>query len=242
MTNTIQISTTQAGLKLYNAATENLEFYTRHLDNINRWKNQLEKINLISPTTFQKEDYIRLHTQLAINGLLTISVLDLSIITREIIIAKHVWERLFYAKHGYLVIYETIQTYNKHNKFLSVIANKLIPELEDDFKKIADQIKKFKKDFKYGSEIREIRNYTAGHIENDFTKYYDTLRKINVQRTVETMKTFILIITQLQIFSSHLMKRYKDKIELGNIESKDDFFSKWKDIITKYESPCKDEK
>jgi hypothetical protein len=242
MTETIQIKTTIAGLKLYNVATKNLQFYTSYLDNIKKWKNQLEKINTVFPTAFQAEDYNCLHTQLEINGLFTISILDLSIISREIFIAKYVWEQLFYAKHGYLVIYETIQTYNKHGKFLSEIANKFTPELQSDFKNITSQIKDFKKDFKYDSEIKEIRKNTAGHIESDFIKYYETISKVNPQKALETIKSFILIITQLQKYSSHLIKAHKDKIEYFNLKRRDDHFSKLKDIISKFEILNKDDK
>jgi len=236
MINTIYISTTPAGLKLYTAATENLDFYIKHLDNINKWKYQLEKIHSLSPTSFKEDDYHSFHTQLKINGLLTISVLDLSIIARELFIAKHNWEKFFYAKQSYLVIYETINTYNIHCKFLDAIAKKLNQKLEAEFKTISNQIKVFKKDFKFDTEIKEIRKRTAGHIDKDFSKYYDTLRNINFQKAMETIQAFMVIISKLQIFSSHLMKDYNDKIKNLNQISNNEIFTKLLELAQKFDS------
>lgn len=104
----------------YITASENLLLYAEHIDNISKWYYQLNEIVKVFPHAFRKEDYENLKKQLSFNGLLSISILDLSIIVRQAYVSHIKTEQLFYIKQGYLLIHSTIKHYdNKLNKFFT---------------------------------------------------------------------------------------------------------------------------
>ncbi len=57
--------------------------------------------------------------------------------------------------------------------------------------------------------VKEIRNSTIGHIDPQFKTYYDTIAKIDVMESFDTILDFMLILFKLQKFgkeNSHTLK------------------------------------
>lgn len=207
MTN-IVITTSPIGLKLYESASNNLDFYIKHLELINLRITQIDKLFETFPDFRENESFKNLYFQLEFNGLLTISILDLSLISREIFISKKTWEKLYYAKQTYLVIYETINSYNKHNKTLNDLSLKISQTNKNRLDKISKEIKAFKKRYSYSTEICDIRNKVAGHINENFKIYLSTLKLIDIENTGEMLKDFVIILTSLQKYSTDLLIDY----------------------------------
>jgi len=217
MTELIEIPTTRSIFNLYMETSNNLDFYKKHLDLSEYRATQIDLILEKHPDFRENESFENLYTQLEFNGLLIISVLDLSLISREFFISKKPWENIFYAKQAYLVIYETINCYNKHTKNLKYILSKLAENLNNEFQNISKTIRKFKKDYNFLSEFSDIRNKVVGHIDDNFRIYCSTLKTIDIPKTQLMLKDFILILTSLQNFSSNLLKEY-GKLQQGNLK------------------------
>jgi hypothetical protein len=210
----IELFTTKAGLQLYNTASENLLHYAEHIDKISIWYSQLENILKLFPTAFKKEDYDSLRIQLSFNGLLSISILDLSIIVRQAYVSHIKSEQLFYIKQGYLLIHSTIKHYeNKLNKYFTDLVKNSHNELSLEFKSISLSLRKFKVNHKLYTEIKDIRDNIAGHIEEDFIKYYNTVTSLDAEKAFKTISDFVSIMTSMQIFSAKLIKIYQLKFE-----------------------------
>lgn len=215
----IIINTTKTGVTVYEIASKNLTSYFLHLETINRQRNQLTKVLELFPNPEDQIDLNNLYSQLKFNSLITISFLDLSVVGRDIILAQKPWDRLFYAKQCYLIIYETINTFHKHKKELFRLVKLTTPKLQEELKEINLELKEFKNEYKYESEMNNIRNCIAGHIDEDFENYYNTLRTIDIEKTGKLLGAFLKIINRMQNFSNNLLKEYGERIEFQRKEN-----------------------
>jgi hypothetical protein len=134
------------------------------------------------------------------NSLVTISRLDVAIILKNMLCAKFDWERMYFIKQAHLTIHETLETYKNHAKSLKELV-KSYPQLDAIYKKMNIDLRSFRSEYAVETEMREIRNWTAGHIDEDFKKYYDTLLKIDANKTLEMMSEFINMTDSMFAFS-----------------------------------------
>lgn len=217
----IEIITSKAGLNLYESSSNSMEFFLTHLEGIRLKQKQIKKILERFPDFDDDNSFKDIYSQLEFNGFITISYLDLSIISREIFVSKRTWEKLFYAKHAYLLIFETIKTFHYHSgEIRRLLSLNLSNELKLEFKEINQVIRGFKKTYNFNSDMSKIRNKVAGHIETNFETYYDTLRLINIKKTGEILKDFVSILSSLQRFSNDLLHGYS-KIAAARKENTD---------------------
>lgn len=107
------------------------------------------------------------------------------------------------------MIHSTIKHYdNKLNKFFSDLVNNYYNELSIELNSISLAVRKFKSTHKLYSEIKDIRNNVAGHIPQDFIKYYNTVTLLDAEKAFNTISEFVSIITSMQIFSGKLIEIY----------------------------------
>lgn len=137
------------------------------------------------------EEIIHLHS---FGSLLTISLLDLLVISKHLQHSRQDWEKIYFLKQAYLIIYETIDTYKAHNKILNDYFKGRFSELKSDYLEIQEELKTFRKNFSYESKIKNIRNNIAGHIEKNFSKYYDTLLILKNMNGINAINSFINIL------------------------------------------------
>src|SRR5215218_8577536 len=150
------------------------------------------------------EDFNEIERMNKFNTLLTISLLDLMVVCKNMCLAETDWERIHFIKQGYLVIYETINTYHKHSSELrNTIATKYSGFIKT-FDAINKDLKQFKKIHDYENVIGLIRNKVAGHIDEDFILYYDTIAKLDGEKVALTISHFIKILTELLNLSKDL--------------------------------------
>lgn len=187
---------------------EQIEVYTKHL----KYLRTSIAISREGQKLFQQfaqldnsdfEEMEELHT---FNSLLTISLLDLLVVSKNLINAKSEWEKAFFLKQGYLIIFETIDTYNKHGKKIKVLITTKYKAFEGDYKKVCQNLKNFKKDYSYEKDITVIRNSLAAHINENFVYYYDTLLKLKGNTGTEAIVSFIKIIKELENISFNIEK------------------------------------
>ena len=159
-------------------------------------------------------DFNEMATRQELHSLITISLLDLCVILRLIKTSQISWERIFLLRKGYLTIYETIKAYDKKkSKIRNLIYESGFPEQE--FLGINLSIKEFKKKFDFDNGIANIRNKTAGHINENFDTFYDTVYGIEPSVGIDAIKSLMAILSLLdkflQNFRDYLNKRVEAK-------------------------------
>lgn len=145
-----------------------------------------------------------------LNMLFSISLLDNLVIIKNLDNSKLDWEVKFFLKKLILNIYETIKSYNSEK---DCIQNTLcINESEkEEFISINRKIKDFKIKYKFDTEINQIRNKIAGHINSeDFELYFQTLELLNARKNIAMGIEFTSIINIINPFLYKMfMKRVK---------------------------------
>src|SRR4051812_47576550 len=106
---------------LIEEANKCIPFYTTHLETLRKIIDAQTKATdyfiQIDPKT-DLEDFNEIERMNKFNALLTISLLDLMVVCKNICLVETDWERIHFIKQGYLVIYKTINTYHKHSSVL----------------------------------------------------------------------------------------------------------------------------
>jgi len=126
----------------------------------------------------------------------TIAQLEISLILKSLYNSKHELENKHILKNGILIIYEVIKSIDKFNKALNDYSNQNT-EMKTEFKKYSDEIKTFKKKIDIDREIKNIRNNTAGHINIDFVEYSKFIESVEIEKTMNYLIVFRLIINRL---------------------------------------------
>lgn len=137
--------------------------------------------------------------------LLTIAILDILVICKGLSGEKPQWETLYFVRKGYTIIYETINNYHNFNFTLKKTSEKYLPEL-NPYSEIIKDIRAFKTLYGYEGDMKNIRNYTGGHIDKDLMLFYSTLLSIDLKKAFEALKDFSRILMRLQEFVAALSK------------------------------------
>jgi hypothetical protein len=148
-------------------------------------------------------------------GYIIISLLDLLVIIKNLYQAKSDWEKVFFIKHGFLTIHETIIKLKPYNgsSYVHQTIDKKYPLLKDKFKDALDKIAEFKSKESY-NKIMTTRNFIAGHIEKT-KKYYDTAFKLDGEEAGMIINEFLKILDKLfQVMSEYSITSNKRLIEL----------------------------
>lgn len=202
--------------KLIDAANESIPFYTTFLETLGKLlevqNNTIGYLLKIDPTV-DLEVFNEIEQMNKFNSLITISLLDIMVICKNLCLAETTWERIYFVKQGYLIIYETINTYHKHNRSLQNIVSAKYPMYKTTLESINKDLRQFKKTHDYENVIGQIRNKVAGHIDEDFVLYYNTIKSLNGEQIGQTISHFIPILNRLQDL-------LKDLVSQANMEMK----------------------
>ena len=184
-----------------------LTLYTESLDQLRSYLNKLEQLDKFYKTIdedFNINDISGFKSQLDFTGFLTISILDLLVISKNILASTYVWERVHQLKLGYLVIYGAIKTYHNHTEINALAKSET--KSSDLYKLISIELNFFKKEYDYPNIFKEIRNATIAHINADFKIYYDTVKKIDGNKYFEAILSFLQILYKMQELANYLAK------------------------------------
>ncbi len=186
----------------------------------------------IEPELKEYELLIKLLSQLEFNGFITISYLDLIILSRGIMVSKHDWETKFYAKQIYLLIYESQNSYNHHRSEIhSLVARISCESLTNEFLTINKKIKTFKKEANFETDINKIRNKVAGHIDPEFEVYYEALMLLDIERIKKELLEYLLILNSLLVFSKNLLGEYGNIVSIKKTGEKSEMDLQFEKII-----------
>jgi len=213
MSEIIEITVSAGVMQLYETTANNLVMQHKHLARIDGLLKQMEVgKNLVKGTTgaipFHEYELV-----IKYNGLLNISILDLAVIVRQLYIAKLEWEKLFFSKQGYALIYETVYTHNSFNRKLHKLLSDKPTAPLTQYNLIIDDLKAFKVKYGFDSTIRTIRNKVAAHVE-EFTSYYNVINTIDTKVALEAMRDFLEILDRLQKITVALSKVFETELNV----------------------------
>lgn len=121
------------------------------------------------------------------------------------------WERKYYLKNGMLIIYETIKTYNKHQKEIRDLIDTDFKNFEPKFKAINDKLKEFKKFYDYDNLISKFRNKAGAHYDENFEEYFENLNTIDNPNSLKAIWLFSNFLMTLIDFWAQLIDEMNDR-------------------------------
>lgn len=205
-----------------NELDNSIVYYTNHLERLRQLaatQSQMTAVLLKISSNVDLSDLQKLNKMNDLNALLTISLLDLITLVKSLSQRTKTWEQLYFIRQSYLTVYETLKSYDSYNSTLNNLVSTKYLNDKVIFHSICAEIKKFKKDYGYQSEMVNIRNYTSGHIDVNFTLFYDTVKSIDGQKATEAISKFINILINLQKFSANLVASAHVLIEQKRAET-----------------------
>lgn len=166
--------------------------YSGHLQEAHTMYAEIESKILLIKTTTQKEptDLLEMKKQLAFGGFLVTCSMDLIVTSKNLLQAKQKWEEIYYVRHIYLTIYETLNAYSVHNKWINDTLKTQSPTLQDAFYRLSDSLKKFKKDFNYNTTIAAVRNQITAHLDSSFTDFFQKIDAIDIDKAKQALVEF----------------------------------------------------
>ncbi|WP_214073519.1 hypothetical protein [Mucilaginibacter sp. dw_454] len=228
----IKIPITEAGAQVFDATNKVLDSQFKHLQTLKIRLEQFEVLNKVLPGGVDNALFDEVKTMLEYNALLYISMLDLAIVAKQLYLVSSEWELLFYAKHGYAIIFETFESYKKVNSKFNKYVKENAASLELEYVQIAKEMKVFRKDFQVDTAFSNIRNQVAAHIDS-FDVYYKTITSIKVEESISAITKFLTLLSKLQSFSAKLVGALQAKTAVINKETKVKIEDLGKDIEAK---------
>jgi hypothetical protein len=167
------------------------------------------------------------------SGYTLYSLLDLCVSVKGFLEAKSVWDQIFHLKHGYLIIFESLDTYYLHNTSMNTLLNGKYAGMKPAYEKIAADIKAYNKKHGDRQARAERRNSIIAHIGTNFQTYYEGILKLSGNEGFDAQLSFIGILQNLQRFLSEFVSQtniqwkeegqaYTKRVEekMGEIERK----------------------
>ena len=179
------------------------ELIEKHNQNLIRTFSVLEHTAEGTKIVSSKEildSFLKTELQIKYFCFLTSSFLDLLTTLKGFLNSKTEWENIFFSKSGFLTIYETINTYDFHQKTIYEIVNSDYSHLRVKYVQLNKVLKKYKKDYKYSTTISQIRNKTAGHYDNDFIDFYTIIKKLDKAESINAIEDFLDFLHLLMLF------------------------------------------
>ena len=196
-------------------------------------KSYRDALKNVNPTS-SFEEFEELNTLNNFQAYSIFSLLDLYVTIKYLLIAKTDWERIYFIKHGYLIVFEALDTYNLHNKSIGKLLSLKYPSMLNGYKTVAKEISDYSKKHGYRPKMAEMRNTIIAHIKTDFDNYYDAILKLDGETGINALVSFMVILQHLQEFLGMFVTEANQKwIEDGVIhqESIDIYISKIEELF-----------
>ena len=208
--------------KMISECEKSIIYYTKHLKGLRKQIGFVEEAKRYLKDFDANTDLteiVEIENLTNFNGYLTISNLDLAVNFKNLLLSNTEWEKIFFAKNTYLIIHETLLKLSpqKKNNFLEKSIKKDFPKLLKDVNHLTDEIDKFKKTPEY-KILEKVRHYTAGHIVESLKRYYDILKDLKEDETLENIRKFMRITDKaLNLSKEYSILSNKRTLENGKV-------------------------
>lgn len=183
-------------------------------------KGQLEKIAEIEvlntelknkPTSDIYLDYLR-HFNNFTGGII-ISLLDLCIGMKNLLLAKSDWEKAYFIKYSFLVIFETVKKIDpsKGSSYIHQNIGKTSKSLKTEFEQSLNEVRKFSEKPVF-QKVKDVRNNIAGHIDKSLINYYDSFQILNGNECAIATIEFIRLIHRISNLLVQYSKEQNDEL------------------------------
>lgn len=199
------------------------EFILRH---IKYYEKQIQKnydlLELLNNETVKPNNsFGEQQLNLTINNIqyvcfFTACFLDIATSLKGIIDCETNWERKFYLKNGFLAIYESSITFQKHQKEIRNLISEKFKTHELKYQSLNTKLKSFKKQYKYDIVISKFRNKAGAHYDEDFKIYFENLNVIDKPISIQAISDFSNFLMSLLRFWNDLIDDL-DKMTKENI-------------------------
>lgn len=179
--------------RLINSHFQNLKDTYSTLDYVAYGKTKVSRKDIL-------ESFEKTEQQIKYNCFLTSSFLDLLTTLKGFLNSTTEWEDIYFAKSGYLTIYETINTYYFHHKKIFNRVNDEFSVLKERFIWLNKELKTYKEKYDYDELIKKVRHKTAGHFDKDFIEFYNYINKIDKNTSINAIEDFLDFLKRLMIF------------------------------------------
>jgi hypothetical protein len=192
-----------------------LPVYTDHLNIIRSFFTQVDCIiNFFDQENnlLRKEHFINYRKQLEVSGLLTICALDMLVSCKNLLRVKEIWEEIYYLRHGYLTIYETIKKIDSQGKWLKNAAaqNQV---LLDEFQYVQELLKQFKNEYGYQKYLPNLRSKLTAHIDSDFSAYFQEISAFDIEKGIKALVDFIQFVNVIQKYIKNVSQERLSQLE-----------------------------
>jgi len=193
---------------LISESDKSIEYFSNFLTHLRFLKKIYNEISPLYKSNEEHKNLVDFNKLNDISSLITICHLDLVTNSKNLYVTKSNWEKIFFIKNIFLVIYETINSYHKNSKFLKDKSenSELVLSL---FLNSNILLRDFKTNYKYDTHINKIRNKISGHINDNFEEYYDEIINFDAEKTALMTLDFLKIIETIQLLLAELMKEIK---------------------------------
>lgn len=137
-------------------------------------------------------------------ALINISSIDYIITLKNLYFAENDWDRRYYIRQGYLIVFEFFKTYYSNNKSFSIIRDSINESsLLDVEKEISIDLRIFKRANE--NILEKIRNSTIAHREKNALFQIDLIEKLNYSESISILLSFYDIILKLGKYNQLLI-------------------------------------
>jgi hypothetical protein len=190
-----------------------IKHYENQLNEAYNWLDLIEKGGLTGNSQAAENSIAEIKIHLKIVCFFTSCFLDIASSLKGLTDYETDWQRKFYLKSGFVVIYESIKTFGKHQKEIRNLISSDFKDLEPKYKAITINLRNLKKEHKYEKLISTFRNKAGAHYDEDFVTYFENLKIIDKPISVKTMSDFSNFLMSLIVFWSDLIDEFKSKTE-----------------------------
>lgn len=193
-----------------NILKETIEKYHREINGLYVVMNFTEKQILITKKRDIIDDFLTTINIIKYNSFLIASYIDLLTSFKGIINSETKWDIIFYSKNGFLSIYETIKTYNSHQKNIRGLITSNHPNLLLGYIELNKKLKIFKKDYNYETKISPFRNRAAGHYDENYVQYYEQIQSLDIETSKKAIAEFANFLKSMMEFVETIIDELKE--------------------------------
>lgn len=192
-----------------------IQNYQYELAELTTLLNTLNNVEFLAKFNAEKKDLSELMDNIKYLLFFISSFLDILISLKVLFETELDWERKFHIKNGLVSVYETIKTFNKHQKEIRPFLDSKYNNFKDEYNSLVIKIREYKKKYNYDVDIANFRNKAGAHYDENFLEYLKNLNSVDKPVYVIAIKEFADILDELLSFWDKLIKELSEKTVSG---------------------------
>ncbi len=190
----------------------NIEYYQGELNELYSLLLVLENDKFLNKCNVENKDLSDIKNNIKFLSFFISSFLDILTSLKVLYDTKISWERKFHIKNAFVAIYETIKTFNVHQKDIRNLILNRYNEIENEYNSVNKKVKEFKKKHKYDTNIADFRNKAGAHYSKDFIEYIENLNKIDNPNSFIGIVEFSYILNDILNLWEKIIEKQREEL------------------------------